>query len=64
MLLAAASEYVGMTIDAVNRKLYVTDVQNGVIFELPLDVGDIRLRVVYTDIKSRPRSIAVDTVNG
>jgi len=60
---AAESEYSGIAIDVINRKLYVTDQRNGVIFELPLDIVNVKPRRVYVDPQSKPRGIVIDTIN-
>jgi len=62
----AAAVYSGLAIDVQRHLLYFSDEGQGQVGELKLKVNytvDMTSRVVDSTAGSRPRSIAVDTVN-
>jgi len=66
----AAAAYSGLTVDVHRHLLYFTDEGQGQVGELDLKPkpklnhsGDVESRIIDSTADSKPRSVAIDTVN-
>ena len=62
-MLSGATVYSGLAIDVEGHVLYFTDEGQGQIGELNVTGDDVTTRIIDSEARSKPRSVAIDTVN-
>ena len=63
MRLTAATAYSGLAIDVESHVVYFTDEGQGQVGELNVSGDDVTARSIDSESRSKPRSVAIDTVN-